>query len=219
MKIIKIIFIFMMLLSTQTVFFAAENYEICDPHLSIENQRDKKISEQAQKLLVKIIADQISFQWPVKVCKSWISSLFGPRKSGYHHGLDLAASQGTPVYASADGIVQLAEHSSDTAGYGNMILIKHQDLNFYDDFGRLQYYKTRYGHLHRLFVQKGDRVKVGDKIGLVGSTGHVVAKHSKSDPSHLHFEVYRGEHRINPLICLFASDEDWVEKNLAGYKF
>lgn len=219
MKIVKIIFLFMMLLSTQAVFFAIVDDEVCDPHLSIENQREKKISEQAQKLLAKIVADQVYFQWPVKVCKSWISSLFGPRKSGYHNGLDLAASQGTPVYASADGIVQVAEYSENKAGYGNMILMAHQDLDFYDDFGHRQYYKTRYAHLHKLFVKKGDRVKIGHKIGLVGATGHVVAKNSKSDPSHLHFEMYRGEHRINPLICLFASDEDWVAKNLPGYSF
>lgn len=214
MKIIKIVFLFMMLLSTQTIFFATDDDEVCLADISIENQRAKPISEQAAKLLAKIIADQIFLDWPVKVCKLWISSLFGPRKSGHHNGLDLAASQGTPVYASADGIVQVAEHSVDKKGYGNMILLAHQDLDFYDEFGYKKYYKTRYAHLHKLFVKEGQKVKQGHKIGLVGATGHVIAKHSKSDPSHLHFEVYRGDTRINPLLCLFASDEDWVAKNL-----
>lgn len=215
MKIEKIIVLFLMLLSTQIIFFAVDSDEICDPHISIENQKSKKISEQGQDLLANIVADEAFFDWPVKVCKLWISSLFGPRKSGYHHGLDLAAVQGTPVYAAADGVVEIAEHSLDKNGYGNMVLIEHKDLDFYDDLGKRSYYKTRYAHLHALFVKKGQRVKQGHKIGLVGSTGHVIAKHSKSDPSHLHFEVYRGKIRVNPLICLFASDKNWVARNLS----
>ena len=201
MKIIKSSLIFSLMLLTQSIFLAAD--VSCDPHLSIENQKTKRIPKEAQALLAKVINDQVDLSWPVEVCKCWLSSLFGPRKSGYHNGIDLAASQGTPVYAVADGAVEASQKSLDKNGYGNMILIVHCDGD----------YKTRYAHLHSLFVSKGDLVEQGQKIGTVGATGRVVAKTAKSDPSHLHFEVYRNGSRINPLIPLFAVDPAWVERN------
>lgn len=204
-----------MLLSTQSIFLIDK--EVCDPDLSIENQRAKKITAQAQKLLTEVVEDQVFFDWPVKICECWISSLFGPRKSGHHNGLDLAAPEGTPIYAPADGVIEVAQLSDDKQGYGNMILMSHKKLDFYDEYGHLKYYKTRYGHLQKILVKHGQAVKRGHKIGLVGRSGHVIAKNSKSDPSHLHFEIYRGDTRINPIICLFASDDAWIAKNLPGY--
>ncbi len=221
MKILKLGMFFVLLLSTLSILLAKD--ELCDPHLSIENQRAKKIPEHARDLLKKIIkdikkqklaADEVLFNWPVEVCKCWVSSLFGPRKSGHHNGVDLAASQGTPVYAVADGFVEISENNLDKNSYGNMILLSHEDITFYDEFGYQMNYKSRYGHLHTLLVEQGDWVEQGQKIGTVGATGHVVAKHAKADPSHLHFEMYRGTKRINPLIALFASDYIWVQTNL-----
>lgn len=212
MKIIKISIFFAILLLNQSTFFAED--KICDPDRSIENQRVKKISKEAQAVLVKVIKDKISLSWPVEVCKCWVSSLFGPRASGFHNGVDLAASQGTPVFAAADGVVEIAQKSLDKTGYGNMILIAHEDLTFYDEYGYRMNYKTRYAHLHKLYVEEGDFVTEGQKIGTVGATGHVIVKHAKADPSHLHFEVYRGTKRINPLLALFASDYAWVKQNL-----
>jgi len=212
MKILKITLLLSLLVAYQSSFLIAD--ELCDPDLSIENQKAKKITAQAQALLAKILKDKISLVWPVKVCECWVSSLFGPRKSGFHNGVDLAARQGTPVYAAADGIVEIAQKSSDPKGYGNMILLNHTKLSFYDDFGYKNYYKTRYGHLHTLLVKQGDSIEQGQQIGTVGATGHVVGKSAKADPSHLHFEVYRGEHRINPLTVLFAEDKNWVKANL-----
>lgn len=200
------------LLLTESMMFARD--EICDPDLSIENQKAKKISADARILLAKVVKDKVTLVWPVEVCKCWVSSLFGPRKSGFHNGIDLAAPKTTPVYAAADGIVEVAQMSSDVKGYGNMILIEHKKLKFYDDYDHEMYYKTRYAHLDSLMVEEGQKIKAGRQIGTVGATGHVVAKNSKSDPSHLHFEVYRGSGRINPLIPLFAADEDWIHSNL-----
>lgn len=85
-----------------------------------------------------------------------------------HKGLDMAAPTGTPVYATADGMVSKAEWFS---GYGNFIAIAHgADL------------ETRFGHLSRYVVSAGQRVRKGDLIGYVGSTG-------RSTGPHLHYEV------------------------------
>ena len=199
MKIAKVIFLLGMLLSTQYLIVAKN--VACDPDQSIEHQKSKKISDEAKILLAKIVKDKVSLVWPVEVCKCWVSSLFGPRRGGFHNGIDLAASTGTPVYASAEGIVEIVQTSADVKGYGNMILLSHTD----------SIYKTRYAHLDSILVDEGDIVYKGQQIGTVGATGHVIAKTAKSDPSHLHFEVYRGSGRINPLIALFAADNHWVK--------
>lgn len=85
-----------------------------------------------------------------------------------HKGIDMAAPTGTPVYAPADGLVSKAEWFSS---YGNFIAIGHG--------GELE---TRYGHLSRIAVSAGQRVRKGDLIGYVGSTG-------RSTGPHLHYEV------------------------------
>ncbi len=206
---INFIAIFIMLIQSPLL---AQNIA-CDPDLSIENQRAKKISKEAQAVLVKVMKDKISLLWPVEVCKCWVSSLFGPRASGFHNGIDFAASQGTPVLAAASGIVEVVQKSLDKKGYGNMILIEHDNLKFRDEHGYKMHYKTRYAHLHTVSVKEGDVVAKGEQIGTVGATGHVITKHAKSDPSHLHFEVYRGKKRINPLIALFAADSAWAKQN------
>lgn len=91
--------------------------------------------------------------------------LGGRRK---HDGLDMAAPSGTPIYATADGIVEKAEWFG---GYGNYVAINHgADL------------ETRFGHMSRYTVSAGQRVRKGDLIGYVGSTG-------RSTGPHLHYEV------------------------------
>lgn len=91
-----------------------------------------------------------------------------------HAGMDFSAPKGTPVYATGDGVVIEAERAHD--GYGNQVVIDH-------GFG----YVTRYAHLSAFAVKKGTRVKRGQVIGDVGSTGLSVA-------NHLHYEViYKGK--------------------------
>jgi len=85
-----------------------------------------------------------------------------------HNGVDLAASSGTPVYATADGMIGKAQY---WGSYGNYVQIEHG--------GALQ---TRYGHLSSYTVRMGDMVHKGDLIGYVGSTG-------RSTGPHLHYEV------------------------------
>jgi murein DD-endopeptidase MepM/ murein hydrolase activator NlpD len=96
-----------------------------------------------------------------------------------HGGQDFAAATGTPVYATGDGVVTMAEFKSN--GYGNQVVIDH-------GYG----YQTRYAHLSVVTVVSGMRIKRGEQIGNVGSTG-------KSTGPHLHYEVeYRGN-RVNPM--------------------
>jgi murein DD-endopeptidase MepM/ murein hydrolase activator NlpD len=108
--------------------------------------------------------------------------LGGTRK---HHGIDLAAPTGTPVYATADGIVSKAEWFSS---YGLYISVEHG--------ASLQ---TRYAHLSRLAVANGDVVKKGDLIGYVGSTG-------RSTGPHLHYEVRVDGVAVNPIPYMMADE-------------
>ena len=108
------------------------------------------------------------------VASGRLSSAFGLRSdpieggARIHAGIDIAGSWGTPVRASADGVVSFA---GTAGGYGSLVRLDHG--------GGLQ---SRYGHLSRIFARAGEPVRRGDVIGLMGSTG-------RSTGSHLHFEV------------------------------
>ncbi len=117
-----------------------------------------------------------------------ISSGFGLRRHPiykvrkHHDGLDFSAAKGTPVYASADGTVSFTGRVN---GYGKLIKLNHK-------YG----FVTRYGHLSKIVVRRGQQVKRGQKIGEVGSTG-------LSTAPHLHYEVrYNGE-PVNPSAYYF----------------
>ncbi|MFN5147527.1 MAG: M23 family metallopeptidase [Flavobacteriia bacterium] len=96
-----------------------------------------------------------------------------------HTGMDFTARTGTDVYATGDGVVEELESSG--WGYGRCIVINH-------GYG----YKTRYAHLSAFKVKRGQKVKRGELIGLVGSTG-------KSTGPHLHYEVEKGGKKVNPI--------------------
>jgi murein DD-endopeptidase MepM/ murein hydrolase activator NlpD len=96
-----------------------------------------------------------------------------------HKGIDLSATTGTPVYATADGTITRTD--TRVRGYGKLIEISH-------GFG----YETRYGHLSRFAVNEGSRVKRGDLIGYVGSTG-------VSTGPHLHYEILIYNQQVNPV--------------------
>ena len=114
----------------------------------------------------------------------YLSSGFGYRTDPVfgggeaHGGQDIAAAYGTPVYATGDGVVSMSEYNAN--GYGKQVVIDH-------GYG----YQTRYAHLSVISVEVGSKIKRGEQIGNVGSTG-------KSTGPHLHYEVvYRGT-RVNP---------------------
>ncbi len=120
------------------------------------------------------------------------SSGFGIRRDPFtggiefHKGIDISAPQGTPIVAAADGIVEEVGWSS--GGYGNQVVINHQNG-----------IKTRYAHMFKVFVKQGDRVKRGQVIGLMGSTGKSLAPHA-------HYEVYLNGKPVNPLRYILV---DW----------
>ncbi len=97
----------------------------------------------------------------------------------FHWGMDFTSPRGTPVYASGNGTVTRADNTA--AGYGNHIRIDH-------GFG----YESLYAHLFKYNVRVGQKVKRGDLIGFVGSTG-------RSEAPHLHYEIFKDGERINPI--------------------
>lgn len=120
-----------------------------------------------------------------------LSSSFGMREHPVlggrraHKGVDLAAPTGTPIYATADGVVEKAEWFS---GYGLYVQLDHG--------AQLE---TRYGHMSRLNVASGQRVRKGDVIGYVGSTG-------RSTGPHLHYEVRIAGEAMNPIPYMQAGE-------------
>lgn len=121
-----------------------------------------------------------SFIWPAI---GPITTKFGVPGSdwigGYHMGLDVGASAGSPISAAADGIVLNAEFDH-THGYGNYVLIDHG-----------KGYETLYGHMSRIVATSGETVHQGDLIGYVGMTGY-------ANGPHLHFEVRLHDQKIDP---------------------
>jgi len=120
----------------------------------------------------------------IRPVHGWITSKFGYRKSPFtgqrefHAGLDIANKSGTELIATANGRISYAARK---AYIGNMIIIDH-------GFGRV----TKYGHLKKILVKRGQKVKRGDVIGLIGNTG-------RSTGPHVHYEVRINGTPVNPL--------------------
>ncbi|MCL9804634.1 M23 family metallopeptidase [Flavobacterium amniphilum] len=140
-----------------------------------------KLAKNKQKFLSSIPAIQ-----PVKNEQlKHMASGFGYRSDPFtkarkmHKGMDFTSPTGTPVYATGDGVVRRAD--AGASGFGNHIVVSH-------GFG----YETVYAHLSRYNCRPGKRVKRGDIIGFVGSTG-------RSQAPHLHYEVHKGGKVVNPI--------------------
>jgi murein DD-endopeptidase MepM/ murein hydrolase activator NlpD len=124
----------------------------------------------------------VAYIWPAK---GVLTSGYGWRWGRMHKGIDVANSVGTPIYASAPGIVSKAGWSK--GGYGNLVEIRHPDGSM-----------TRYGHNSRVMVSEGQQVQQGDTIAAMGSTGFSTGPHS-------HFEIHpSGKGAINPIAMLPA---------------
>jgi len=151
---------------------------------SPEEIRANAILNQLDKLnLYRIAAERAPFAMPVKSGFRYTSS-FGPRWGRIHKGIDLAGPKGTPIYATADGVVT---HAGWQSGYGLLVKIEHE-------FG----VETRYAHQAKLRVKKGQRVSRGQRIGDMGNTG-------LSTGTHLHYEVRSGGKAINPMTYIKAA--------------
>lgn len=103
--------------------------------------------------------------------------------SKFHKGLDFAAPQGTPIYATANGRIKSADR--EEGGYGNHVVINH-------GYG----YETLYGHMVKIKARKGQQVKRGEIIGWVGSTG-------KSTGPHCHYEVHKNGNPVDPVYFFY----------------
>lgn len=123
-----------------------------------------------------------AYIWPAK---GVLTSGFGMRWGRPHKGIDVANGTGTPIYASADGVIEKAGWNN--GGYGNVVDIRHNDGSM-----------TRYGHNSKILVQAGQQVHQGDTIALMGSTGFSTGPHS-------HFEIHpSGKGAVNPIAFLPA---------------
>ena len=122
------------------------------------------------------------FLWPVR---GTIISRFGPRRGGLHNdGINISAPRGAPVFASENGVV--AYSGNGIKGFGNLLLVRHSDG-----------WTTAYAHIDKVLVKKGDRVKRGETIGTIGTSGKV-------NKPQLHFEIRKGSQAIDPLTELAA---------------
>ena len=119
-------------------------------------------------------------------------SPFGPRVhpvtgevGRMHQGVDIANERWTPIYATADGVI---EHAMYNPSFGNFVAINHGNG-----------IRTRYGHMQMLLVKPGQLVHRYETIGYMGSTG-------MSTGSHLHYEVWVGERPVNPVAYILPGD-------------
>ncbi|WP_438711262.1 M23 family metallopeptidase [Aquimarina muelleri] len=145
------------------------------------------LAEKKEELLATIPAIQPIQNSNLKRMASgygWRSDPFTKARK-FHYGMDFSAATGTPVYASGNGVVKRADANS--SGYGKHIRIDH-GFN----------YVSLYAHLSKYNVKVGQKVKRGDVIGFVGSTGRSVAPH-------LHYEIFKDGEKINPRNFYYGS--------------
>ncbi|MFB9441651.1 M23 family metallopeptidase [Dactylosporangium vinaceum] len=134
--------------------------------------------------------------WILPLHNYTLTSFYGERWGRLHPGVDLGAATGTPFVAAAAGKVILCRWN---AGYGNNVMIDHG--------GGIV---TVYGHASKLLCKEGQQVKAGDRLALVGNTGH-------SFGSHLHFEVRDNDKPIEPLAFMRKHGVDIQQHTEAIY--
>lgn len=148
-------------------------------------ERARRILEGLDRMnLYRLAVEKVPFAMPLTTSFRYTSG-FGRRWGRQHEGIDMAGAHGSPILATADGTVT---HAGWESGYGNMVEIRH-------DFGIV----TRYGHLSKVRVEKGQRVSRGERIGDMGNTG-------RSTGTHLHYEVRTGGTAVNPMTFIKAAN-------------
>ena len=158
---------------------------------SVSKLGDKKINDKISSIYKA--ADDLEYYREVvqtvplgkPVWSYWVTSRFGSRtdpfnkKKAGHKGIDLASRTGNKIQVKAKGRVIKVEHSNK--GYGNNVIVDHGNG-----------FKTRYAHMHKIYVKKGDYLKIDDTIGEVGNTG-------RSTGPHLHYEVLYQGRPVDPM--------------------
>jgi murein DD-endopeptidase MepM/ murein hydrolase activator NlpD len=159
---------------------------------SADTLRANRLLNQMDRLnLYRLAAQKAPFASPLKSAFRYTSP-YGyrrdPKTGGrrMHAGTDFAAAMGTPIYATADGVIT---HSGWGSGYGRLVKIQHE-------FG----VETRYAHMSKLRVKVGQRVSRGQHIGDMGTSG-------RSTGVHLHYEVRVGGNAVNPMIFIKAAND------------
>jgi len=144
------------------------------------------LAKNKERMLVSIPAIQPISNKDLRRIGSYFGTRVDPfyKVRKFHEGMDFSAPIGTEVYATGNGVIQMAGHD-DGGGYGNEIIIDHGYS-----------YKTVYAHLSRIFVQPGQKILRGQIIGYVGNTG-------KSTSPHLHYEVRKNGVPLNPIYFFF----------------
>lgn len=162
------------------------------PYIPEDNSflQDKEVSEKVSQIFKNV--DDLEYYREVMasvpigkpVWSLWVSSSYGRRTDpfkktrAYHKGVDLAGRTGNKIKVMAKGKVTRAGTAS---GYGNLVEVDHGNG-----------FKTKYGHMHKIYVKKGQYVEVGDALGEVGSTG-------RSTGPHLHYEILYKGHDVDPM--------------------
>jgi murein DD-endopeptidase MepM/ murein hydrolase activator NlpD len=170
-----------------------KNYRPMNQHILFIHHKNQIIMSTLCAVFVGIFAllgvQNDSFKeppslWPIQIDQGEISSGFGKRRHPFtkamkfHNGVDIRAEIGTPVLAPADAIVVEASYDKT---HGHYIILKHDET-----------YTTRYNHLSKTSVKKGDEIEKGAEIGKVGSTG-------MSTGPHLHYEVLKNNEHVDPM--------------------
>jgi len=154
--------------------------------IDADGQRANSILEKLDRMnLYRLAAQKAPFALPVNGSFRFTSG-FGPRWGRMHNGTDFAGAHGTPIHATADGVVT---HAGRLSSYGILVKIKHE-------FG----IETRYAHMSRARVKVGQRVSRGERIGDMGNTG-------RSTGTHLHYEVRVGGKPVNPMTYIKAAQD------------
>src|SRR5690606_17594276 len=176
--------------NSKLIINTTRNLDILTKQIDVQSKsldEIAKLAEEKEKLLEAIPAIQ-----PVKnEDLTRIASGYGYRTDPFtkarkfHYGMDFSSPRGTPIYATGDGKVTRADNTA--TGYGNHIVIDH-------GYG----YESLYGHLYKYNISAGQKVRRGDLIGFVGSTG-------RSEAPHLHYEVFKDGERINPINFYYGS--------------
>ena len=180
-------------------FSLRQKYAMLPPTRSVKKQADEKETPLAQEPALSP-QKELSHIWPVdENVSSRISSHFGYRthpvtgKYSFHEGLDIAAAQGAAVLASEDGKVEdIGMHQN----LGHYVKVSHRDGTY-----------SLYGHLSKSVTQEGRRVRKGQKIGEVGSTG-------RSTGPHLDYSLRRDGKPMDPLKYLKRSDSKQIAQKI-----
>lgn len=158
--------------------------EVVEEDITIKEEKsnEEEIKKSQSELDVEYLKENYSFIKPVT---GVVTSNYGKREetevvSANHQGIDIGSNEGTTIYASMEGTVTVASSEGE---YGKHIDITNGDV------------LTRYAHCSKLLVKEGQKVKQGDKIAEVGSTGN-------STGPHLHFEIRRDDRTINPALII-----------------